>query len=74
MPRMFFVVLAVALILAVVSVASGNLIAAGGGAILLLGGIIYGYLYNKGGNRADIDRAEQGAVELREQLNREDNP
>jgi hypothetical protein len=74
MLKSFIAILAVAAILFIVSVATGSRIAAGGGAVLLLGGLIYGYLYNKSGSQAQVDRAERGAAELREDLDREDNP
>jgi cbb3-type cytochrome oxidase subunit 3 len=41
------------------------------GPILLIGAIIYAFLRNRGGSRSEVRRAERGAVELREDLQRD---
>jgi cbb3-type cytochrome oxidase subunit 3 len=41
------------------------------GPILLIGVIVYATLRNRGGSRRQVDRAERGAVEFREELQRD---
>ena len=41
------------------------------GPILLIAAIVYAVIRNRGGSRAEIDRAERGAVTLREDLDRD---
>jgi cbb3-type cytochrome oxidase subunit 3 len=41
------------------------------GPILLIAVIIYAYLRNRGGSRRQVERAERGAVEFREELDRD---
>ena len=43
------------------------------GPILLIGAIIWAYLRNRQGSRAVVARAERGARELREELEREES-
>jgi hypothetical protein len=42
------------------------------GPILLIGAIVWAYLRNRGASRANLNRAEEGAKELRQEL--EDDP
>lgn len=41
------------------------------GPILLIGVILYAFLRNRGGSRRQVERAERGAVEFREELERD---
>ena len=43
------------------------------GPILLIGAIVWAYLRNRNPSRAEIERSERGARELREELEREDS-
>jgi len=41
------------------------------GPILLIGAILYAFLRNRGGSQQQVDRAERGAAEFREKLERD---
>jgi len=41
------------------------------GPILLIGAILYAFFRNRGGTRREVDRAERGAAEFREELKRD---
>ena len=42
------------------------------GPVLLIGAIIWATLRNRGGSRADIARAERGARQLRDEIERDE--
>ena len=44
------------------------------GPLILLGVIIWGYTRNKAAGQRSVDRAEEGAVRLREEIEREPDP
>lgn len=44
------------------------------GPLVLLGVIIWAFTRNRAASRSTIDRAEQGAVQLREEIEREPDP
>lgn len=71
MGKVWLIVIA-AIVLFVLSVVADNRIAAGGGALLLLIALIWAYVHNRRGSRANMARAEAGARDLREELEEED--
>jgi hypothetical protein len=68
MSKTLIVILLAIATLFVLSILVDNRIAAGGGALVLLGGLIYGYVRNKGASRRDTERAEAGARDLRREI------
>jgi hypothetical protein len=42
------------------------------GPLLLIAVLIWAFMRNRGGSRQEIERAEQGARELREQIDRDE--
>lgn len=72
MSRTWIVILVAVAALFIVSVVYASRIAAVGGALLLFFAIIYAFIRNRGGDRAEIARAEKGAHDLREELEEED--
>jgi len=44
------------------------------GPILLIAVIIWAMMRNRGGTKREVDRAEQGAVQLREELDQDRRP
>lgn len=71
MKKFAWAIVIAAIVLLVVSIAYETRWAAGLGALLLLVAIIYGFVRNRGGSRAEIARAERGAEELRHDLERD---
>jgi hypothetical protein len=73
MPKTWLFLVAALLGLLVLSMVAGNRIAAGAGALMLIGTIIYVTVSQRRDSK-NFAQAEQGAKDLREDLNARDNP